>query len=88
MPLGTEVGLGPDDIVLYGDPALPTERGTASPLFGSCLLWSNVRRSQQLLSSCKLLMLPAELTTCIAANFQHAAVQTRKYVSLLFSRES
>ena len=30
MPLGTEVGLGPGDIVLYGDPALPRQkRGTA-----------------------------------------------------------
>ena len=30
MPLGTEVDLGPGDIVLDGDPALPTERGTAA----------------------------------------------------------
>jgi len=35
IPLGTEVGLGPGDIVLDGDPAPPTERGTVSPpLFG------------------------------------------------------
>jgi len=33
MPLGTEVGLGPDDIVLDGDPI--------SPIFGPCLLWPN-----------------------------------------------
>jgi len=25
MPLGTDVGLGPDDIVLDGDPALPPQ---------------------------------------------------------------
>jgi len=31
MPLGTEVGLGPGDIVLDGDPAPP-------PIFGPCLL--------------------------------------------------
>ena len=33
MPLGTKVGLGlgPGDIVLDGDPAPPTERGTAAP---------------------------------------------------------
>jgi len=31
MPLGTEAGLGPDDIVLDGDPALPPQKG-ASPL--------------------------------------------------------
>jgi len=35
MPLGTEVSIGPGDIVLDGDPALRTERGTtAPPLFG------------------------------------------------------
>ena len=27
MPLGTEVGLGPDDIVLDGDPASPPLNG-------------------------------------------------------------
>jgi len=31
MPLGMEVGLGPGGIVLDGDPAPPTERGTAAP---------------------------------------------------------
>jgi len=53
MPLGTEKGLYPGDIVLDGDPATPTERGTAAPpLFGPCLLWPNGRPSRQLLSSC------------------------------------
>jgi len=34
VPLGTEVGLGPGDIVLDGDPApSPTERGTAASTF-------------------------------------------------------
>jgi len=34
IPLGAEVGLGPGDIVLDGDPAPPTEiRGTAAPTF-------------------------------------------------------
>jgi len=33
MPLGVEVGLGPGDIVLDGDPATVTERGTAAPTF-------------------------------------------------------
>jgi len=43
MPLGTEVGLVPDDIVLDGDPAPPlqTEGGAPSPIFGPCLLWPN-----------------------------------------------
>jgi len=31
IPLGTEVDLGPGDIVLDGDPAAPTEKGTAAP---------------------------------------------------------
>ena len=33
IPLGTEVGLGPGDIVLDWDPALPMERDTAAPTF-------------------------------------------------------
>ena len=52
MPLGTEEDLGPGDIVLDGEPAAPTERGTAAPLFGSCLVWPNGRPSQLLLSCC------------------------------------
>jgi len=53
MPLGTEVGLSTGDIVLDGDPAHPTETGTAAPpLFGPRLLWPNDRPSQQLLSFC------------------------------------
>ena len=32
MPSGTEVGLDTGDIVLDGDPAPPTERGTVVPL--------------------------------------------------------
>ena len=31
MSLGTKVGLGPGHIVLDGDPAAPTEMGTAAP---------------------------------------------------------
>ena len=30
MPVGTDVGLGPSDIVLDADPAPPTQRGTAA----------------------------------------------------------
>jgi len=44
MPLGTEVGLGPDDIVLDGDLTPPPQKGAEppSPIFGPCLLsiWS------------------------------------------------
>jgi len=58
MPLGVEVGLGPGDIVLDGDPAPSPGKGHSSPsqLFGLCLLWLNGRPSQQLLSSCTLLV--------------------------------
>jgi len=45
------IGLGPRDIVLDGDLAPPTERGTAAPTFWPTLLWHG-RPSQQLLSSC------------------------------------
>jgi len=41
MPLGREVGLGPGDIVLDGDPAHPPKGAQQSPLFGPCLLWPN-----------------------------------------------
>jgi len=58
MLLGVEVGLGPGDTVLDEDPAPPTERGTAAPppLFGPCLLWTNGRSSQLLLSSCTIVL--------------------------------
>jgi len=52
MPLATEVGFGPGDIVLDGDPATPKKGAQQSPLFDSCLLWPNGRPSHQLLSSC------------------------------------
>ena len=43
MPLGRDVGLGPDDIVLDGDPAPSPQKGAEppSPIFGPCLLWPN-----------------------------------------------
>jgi len=41
MPLGTKVGLGPEDIVLDGVPAPTPEKGGAalSTIFGPRLLW-------------------------------------------------
>jgi len=41
MPLGEEVGLGPTDIVLGGDPAPHSPNGHISPIFGPCLLRPN-----------------------------------------------
>ena len=40
MPLGMEVGLGPDDLVFDGDPATPEKRAhPPHPIFGPCRLW-------------------------------------------------
>ena len=55
MPLGTEVGLGPGNIVFRWGPSPESskKRGTAgSSLFGLCLLLPKGRPSQLLLSSC------------------------------------
>ena len=53
MRLGTEVGLGPGDIVFDRDPALPRKGAQqAPPHFSARLLWPNGRPSRQLLSSC------------------------------------
>jgi len=42
MSLGMEIGLGPRDFVLDGDPApLPKEEAEPPTIFGPCLLWSN-----------------------------------------------
>jgi len=41
IPLGREVGLGPGDFVLDGDPASPKKGGTDPLIFGPCLLWPN-----------------------------------------------
>jgi len=41
MPLGMEVGLGPGDSVLDGDPAPPPKGAPQPSIFGPCLLWPN-----------------------------------------------
>jgi len=40
MPVGMEVGLGPDSFVFDGDPAPPV-KWAEPPIFGPCLLWPN-----------------------------------------------
>jgi len=40
MPLGTDIGLGPGDFVLDGDPA-PLRKGGTTPIFGPSPLWPN-----------------------------------------------
>jgi len=39
MPLGTEVNLGPGDVVLDGVAAPRSLKGAQPPVFGACLLW-------------------------------------------------
>jgi len=38
MPLGTEVRLGPDDILLDGEPAPRFQKGDGAPILGPCVL--------------------------------------------------
>jgi len=40
MKLGTQVGLGPSDILLDEDPR-PPKKGHSPPIFGPCPLWQN-----------------------------------------------
>jgi len=51
MPVGMEVGLGPGDIVLDGNPALH-QKGHSPLILGPCLLWLNGRPFQLLLGTC------------------------------------
>jgi len=41
MNLDMQVGLGPDHIVLDGDPAPLPKKGTDPPTLGPCVLWPN-----------------------------------------------
>jgi len=41
MPLGIEVGLGPGDFVLDGDPTFLPKKWAEPPIFGPCQLWPN-----------------------------------------------
>jgi len=59
MPLGKEVGLGPGHIVLDGDPVGTQPPEQPLPTFSPHRLWPNGRSSQQLLSSCFWLSIPA-----------------------------
>jgi len=58
MPLGTEVGLVPYDIVLDGDPT-PPRNGQSSRLFLAHVYCGHGRPSQLLLSSCLHLLFTA-----------------------------
>jgi len=51
MPLGTEIGLGPGNIVRWGPSSPRGKEHSNPPLFGPRLLWPNGGQSQQLLIS-------------------------------------
>ena len=51
MSVGVKVDLGPGHIVLDRNPA-PPKVAQQNPRFGPCLLWSNGRPFQLLLSTC------------------------------------
>jgi len=56
MPLGKMVGLGPGHIVLDGTQWGSSPPQQPLPTFCPCLLWPNGRPSQQLLSSCWMIL--------------------------------
>jgi len=41
MQLGIEVGLGPGNFVIDGEPATPKKGHSLHPIFGRCLFWPN-----------------------------------------------
>jgi len=54
IPLGTQVGLGPDDTVLDRDPALPPKRFTVPPNFQPMSIvakWLPISATAELLSN-------------------------------------
>jgi len=61
MPLGTTVGLGQGDIMLDGDPASPTERGTETPTFrpmSTVAKWSPISETAEILYCCTTITEP------------------------------
>ena len=65
IPLGTDVGLGPGD-VLDADPAPST--------FGPCLLWPNGPPSQLMLSLCSVMLSQMLETTVHSVVFKNITV--------------
>ena len=57
MPLDTEVGLGPGDIVLDVDPASQTKRGTVAPAHLAAHVSIVAKRSSPISATAKLLLL-------------------------------
>jgi len=75
MPLGTEVGLGPGDIVLDGDPATAVERGTAAPPHTFRTMSIVVKRSP-ISATAELLFEISQLLTKLCSTFKHEYTTT------------
>jgi len=61
-PLGMDVDVGPVHIVLDGDPASPSERGTAAtPVFLAHVYCGRGRPSQLLLNTCSAVLAKGEV---------------------------
>jgi len=69
MPLGMEVGLGPGNIVLDGDPANPKKWSQQPPLCAPCLLVAK----QSPISATAEFLLPAALRAAQAAGIYSEA---------------
>jgi len=65
MLLDMEVGLGPGDFVLDGDPAPSQKGGRASPMFGPCLLWPNGLLDQD--GTCQGIRIPLAMEVCLSS---------------------
>ena len=93
MSLRTEIGLGPGDIVLDGDPALPEGKSTEAPTFRPLSIVVKRSPSQQQLSSCLSSRVPKEklwwisargsygpdalLITQLTVSYMHSSLQTQ-----------
>jgi len=76
IPLGTEVGLGPGDIVLNGDSAPPRKGAQQAPIFGPC--YTVAKRSPISACSCSALVLTAN---CPNYMLHEISVQATHYGS-------
>jgi len=83
IPLGTEVGLSPGDIVLDGDPAPPPLKRHSHPVFGPCPLW---RKYIGLLGlRLQLVQCASEMKTC---HLQVSHFQSAVFVSSAMHQEA
>jgi len=84
VPLGVEVGLGPGDVVLDGDPA-PLLQGAHPSVFGPCLLWprSPVSATAELML---ILIKVDRRSTAITDQFENLLLRTAAILKIEKSR--